>query len=153
MKTSHIIVILGVVIGSSVIFTISQYGLLEQNLSKQCEIPYDENFIGRDIVSSSDGKSIFSIKSDFSIFHTVPIGEFRVDDTVQSLILKPVHASYGYVIMCDPLPALEKRLETKLESLAILVDDMEIPYEIKNGVLRIDVSNNTSIEIVGFSKI
>lgn len=154
MKTNHIIIILGVVISSSVIFAVSQSVLQEQNLSKQCEIPYDENFIERSVVSgSNDGKSNFSIKGEFSIFHTVPIGEFSIDESVHSLILKPVPMSYGYIIMCDPLPILEKRFEIKLDSLAILVDGMEIPYEIENNVLRIDVNNSTSIEIVGFSKI
>jgi len=126
----------------------------ETSLSKQCDIPYDENFIERSVVSgSNDGKPNFSIKGEFSIFHTVPIGEFSIDESTHSLILKPVPMSYGYIIMCDPLPILEKRLETKLDSLAILVDGLEIPYEIKNNVLRIDVNNNTRIEIVGFSKI
>jgi len=154
MKTNPIIIILGVVIGSSVIFAVSQGVLQEQNLSKQCDIPYDENFIGRSLVAGSgEGKSNFSIKGEFSIFHTVPIGEFRIDDITQSLILKPVPTSHGYIIMCDPLPVLEKRFEPKLDSMAILVDGIEIPYEIENNVLRINVNNNTSIEIVGFSKI
>jgi len=154
MKTSHIIIIIGVVIGSSVIFAVSQSILHEPNPSKQCDIPHDENFIKRrSIASSSDGTPRFSIEGEFSIFYTVPIEEFRVDDLVHSLILKPVPASYGYVIMCDPLPVLEKRFETKLESLAILVDSVEIPHDIENNVLRIDVNNNTRIEIVGFSKI
>jgi|APSaa5957512535_1039671.scaffolds.fasta_scaffold02963_7 hypothetical protein len=128
--------------------------LEETSLSKQCDIPYDKNFIERSVVSgSNDGKPNFSIKGEFSIFHTVPIGEFSIDESAQSLILKPVPMSYGYIIMCDPLLILEKRLETKLNFLVILVDGLEIPYEIKNNVLRIDVNNNTSIEIVGFSKI
>ena len=126
----------------------------ETGLSKQCNIPYDENFIERSIVpGSNDGKSNLSIKGEFSIFHTVPIGGFRIDDLAYSLILKPVPTSHGYIIMCDPLPILEKRFETKLESLAILVDGIEIPYEIEHNVLRIDVNNNTSIEIVGFSNV
>lgn len=154
MKTNHIIIILGVVIGSSVIFAVSQSVLQEQNLSKQCEIPYDENFIERRAYSApNDVKPHFSIEGEFSIFYTVPIGEFRVDELAHSLILKPVPTSHGYIIMCDPLPVLEKRFEIKLDSLAILVDGVEIPYEIENNVLRIDVNNSTSIEIVGFSKI
>ena len=154
MKASSMIVILGVIIGSSVLFAVSQPVLQDPNQSKRCDIPYDENFIkSRSVLSSSDGTPRFSIEGEFSIFHTVPIGEFRVDDLAQSLILKPVPASYGYIIMCDPLPVLEKRFETKLESLAILVDGLEIPYDIENNVLRIDINNNTRIEIVGFSKI
>ena len=154
MKTSHIIIILGVIIGGSVIIAFSQSVLQEQNLSKQCEIPYDENFIERSVISTpQDGKQHFSIKGEFSIFHTVPIGEFRIDEVAHSLILKPVVTSHGYIIMCDPLPVLEKRFETKLDSLAVLVDGKEIPYEIENNLLRINVNNNTSIEIVGFSKI
>lgn len=148
------IVILGVVIASSVIFAVSQPISQDLNQSKRCDVPYDENFIkSRSISSSSDGTPRFSIDAEFSISYTVPIGEFRVDDLAQSLILKPVPTSYGYIIMCDPLPVLEERLKTKLSSLAILVDGIEIPYEIKNNVLRIDVNNNTRIEIVGFSKI
>jgi len=155
MKTSLIIIILGVVIGSSVIFAVSQFAFQEQNLSKQCDIPYDVNFVDRRsiVAGPNDGKPHYSIEEEFSIFYTVPIGEFRVDDISHSLILKPVVTSHGYIIMCDPLPVLEKRFETKLDSLAILVDGIEIPYEIENNVLRIDVNNNTSIEIVGFSKI
>ena len=154
MKTSHIIIILGIVICSSVIFAVSQSVLHESNTSKQCDIPHDENFIKRrSTASSSDGTPRFSIEGEFSIFSTVPIGEFIVDDLAQSLILKPVPASYGYIIMCDPLPVLEKRLEVKLESLTILVDGMKVPYDIENKVLRIDVNNNTHIEIVGFLKI
>ena len=126
----------------------------ETSLSKQCEIPHDENFIKRRAISApNDGKPHFSIEGEFSIFYTIPIEEFGVDDLTHSLILKPVPASHGYIIMCDPLPVLEKRFETKLESLAILADGIEIPYEMQNNVLRIDVNNNTSIEIVGFSKI
>jgi len=127
----------------------------ETGLSKQCDIPYDENFIERrSVVSgSNDGKSNFSIKREFSIFHTVPIEEFRVDDLAQSLILKLVPVSYGYVIMCDPLPVLEKRFETKIDGLMILVDNEEIEHNIANNVLRIDVNNNTRIEIIGFSNV
>ena len=154
MKTSSMIVILGIVIASSVIFTVSQSVSQDLNQSKRCDIPHDKNFIkSRSVLSSSDGTPRFSIEDEFSIFHTVPIDEFRVDDLAQSLILKPVPTSYGYVIMCDPLPVLEERLKTKLSSLGILVDGIEIPYEIENKVLRIDVNNNTRIEIVGFSKI
>ena len=153
IRTRTLIIVLGVVIGSSVIFAVSLSILQEPNQSKRCDIPYDENFIERSMISApNDGKPYYSIKKEFSISHTVPIGEFNVDEDIQSLILKPVPTSHGYIIMCDPLPVLEKRLETKLESLAILVDGMEIPYEIENNVLRIDVNNNTSIEIVGFSK-
>lgn len=154
MRTSHLIIVLGLVIGSSVIFAVLLPVLQEPNQSKRCDIPYDENFIERSVVSgSNDGKSNFSIKEEFSISHTVPIGEFSVDEDANLLLLKPVPTSYGYIIMCDPLPVLEKRFETKLDSLAILVDGIEIPYEIENKVLRIDVNNNTRIEIVGFSKI
>ena len=155
MKTSYIIIILGAVIGSSVIFTLSQSVLYEPNPSKQCDISFDENFIEsrRITTGPNDGKLHYSIEEEFSIFYTVPIGEFRIDDTNHSLILKPVSTSNGYVIMCDPLPNLEKRFDTKLESLAILVDGIEIPYEIENNVLRIDINDNTSIEIVGFSMI
>ncbi|MGD8707517.1 MAG: hypothetical protein PVI88_02395 [Nitrosopumilaceae archaeon] len=154
MKTIHLIIILGVVIGSSVIFGVSQYVLQERNISKQCDIPYDENFIERNVISTpQDGKPYFSIKGEFSISHTVPIGEFRVDELAHSLILKPVPTSDGYIIMCDPLPVLEKRFETKLDGLMILVDNEEIEHNIANNVLRIDVNNNTRIEIIGFSNI
>ena len=154
MKTIHLIIILGVVIGSSVIFGVSQYVLQERNISKQCDIPYDENFIERNVISTpNDGKPHFSIKGEFSIYHTVPIGEFRVDEIAHSLILKPVPTSHGYIIMCDPLPVLEKRFETKLDGLMILVDNEEIEHNIANNMLRIDVNNNTRIEIIGFSNI
>ena len=151
MKTKYIIIILGIIIGSSVIFAVSQSVLQEQNLSKQCDIPYDENFINRrSIVSSSDGTPRFSIEGEFSIFYTVPIDTFEVIETTHSLMLKPVSTSYGYIIMCDPLPILEKRFETKIDGLMILVDNEEIEHNIVNNVLRIDVNNNTRIEIVGF---
>ena len=148
------IIILGVTIGSSVILAVLLSVLQEPNQSKLCGIPYDENFIERSVISGpNDGKPHYSIKEEFSISHTVPIGEFRIDELAHSLILKPVPVSHGYVIMCDPLPVLEERLETKLESMAVLVDGIEVPYEMKNDVLKIEVSNNTRIEIVGFSKI
>lgn len=149
------IVILGVAIASSVIFAVSQPVSQDPNQSKRCDIPYDVNFADRRraISGPNDGKPHYSIEEEFSIFYTVPIGEFRVDDLAQSLILKPVPTSYGYIIMCDPLPVLEEKLKIKFSSLAILVDGVEIPYEIKNNVLRIDVNDNTRIEIVGFSKI
>ena len=155
MKTNDIIIILGVVICSSVIFAVLQPISQEQNLSKQCNIPHDVNFVKQRSPPSSpnDGNPHYSIAQEFSIFHTVPIGEFTIDESVQSLILKPVYSSHGYIVMCDPLPILEERLETKLDSMAILIDGIEIPYEIENNVLRIDVNNNTRIEIVGFSKI
>ncbi|AFS82578.1 hypothetical protein [Candidatus Nitrosopumilus sediminis] len=150
MNTIHIIIILGIIIGSSVIFAVLQPISQEPNLSKQCDIPYDENFIkNRSISSSSDGTPRFSIKDEFSIFYTVPIGEFSVDETARSLILKPVYNSHGYIIMCDPLPNLEKRFETKLDGLFVLVDDGEIEPNLINDVLRIDINNNSRIEIVG----
>jgi len=154
MKTYLIPIIISVV-ALMAYFSISPTIFQENNLSKQCDIPYDVNFVDkrRAISGPNDGKPHYSIDEEFSIFYTVPIGEFRVDDVSHSLILKPVVTSHGYIIMCDPLPNLEKRLETKLDSLAILVDGIEIPYKIENNVLRIDVNNNTSIEIVGFSKI
>lgn len=155
MKTNYIIIVLGIVIGSSVIFALSQSVLHEPTTSKHCDIPFDENFIEsrRITTGPNDGKPHYSIEDEFSIFYTIPIGEFRVDDNTYSLILKPVPTSDGYIIMCDPLPVLEKRFETNLESLAILIDGVEIPYEIENNALRVDVKNNTRVEIVGFSKI
>jgi len=154
MKTYLIPIIISVV-ALMAYFSISPTIFQENNLSKQCDIPYDVNFGDkrRSISGPNDGKPHYSIDEEFSIFYTVPIGEFRVDEITPSLILKPVVKSHGYIIMCDPLPILEKRLETKLDSLAILVDGIEITYAIENNVLRIDVNNNTRIEIVGFSKI
>jgi len=154
MKTYLIPIIISVV-ALVAYFSISPTILQEDNLSKQCDIPYDVNFVDRRsiVAGPNDGKPHYSIEEEFSIFYTVPIGEFRVDDISHSLILKPVVTSHGYIIMCDPLPVLEKRFETKLDSLAILVDGIEIPYEIENNVLRIDVNNNTRIEIIGFLKI
>ena len=154
MKTSHIIIILGVIIGSSVIFVILQPVSQEQNLSKQCDIPHDVNFIDRRraISGPNDGKPHYSIEEEFSIFYTVPIGEFRVDDVSHSLMLKPVLTSHGYIIMCDPLPTLEKRFGAQMDGLIILVDDKEIEYEIIDDVLKIPINNNTRIEIVGIDK-
>ena len=61
--------------------------------------------------------------------------------------------SHGYIIMCDPLPNFEKRFETKIDGLMILVDNEEIEHNMVNNVLRIDVNNNTRIEIIGFSNV
>ena len=158
MKTNPIIIILGIAIVSSVIFAVAfqmpldnskisfESPLYPESEQKQCDIPYDEYFIQKRAINAS-------IATEFSIYSTVPIDVYSVDNNTHSLILKPVPTSNGYIVMCDPLPVLEKRFETKLESLAILVDGIEIPYEMQNNVLRIDVNNNTSIEIVGFSKI
>lgn len=136
-------------------FALEQSLYQEQSMSKKCTIPYDVNFIERRkaISAPNDGKPHYSIAQEFSIFSTVPIGEYGIEDNAHSLILKPVVSSHGYIAMCNPLPNLEKRFDAKLESLTILVDGIEIPYEIENNVLRIDVNNNNSIEIVGFSKI
>jgi len=123
----------------------------ETGLSKQCDIPDDVNFVDRRsiVAGSTAGKSNYSIASEFSIYSTVTIEEFAVDETNHWLILKPVPASYGYIIMCDPLPVLEKRFETELDGLFILVDNEEIEPNLINDVLRIDVNNNTRIEIMG----
>ena len=98
-----------------------------KNLSKQFDIPYDENFIERrgTYSASNDGKQYLSIEGEFSIFHTIPIGEFRVDEVAHSLILKPAPTSHGYFIMCDPLQVLEKRFATKMDGLFILLDGKE----------------------------
>ena len=157
MKTNYIILIVGAVIGISIVFAVSQNVLEEKNstLSKQCDIPEDENFIKRRGAYSgpNDGKPYFSIAEEFSIFYTVPIGEFRVDDVSHSLILKPVPTSHGYIIMCDPMPVLEKRFDTKMSSIVVLVDGVEIDAKLVNDTLKIPVQNNTIIEIVGFSKL
>ena len=54
--------------------------------------------------------------------------------------------------MCDPLPTLEKRFGALIDGLVILVDDKEIEYKIINNVLKINVNNNTRIEIVGIDE-
>ncbi|MCV0391976.1 MAG: hypothetical protein K5790_01640 [Nitrosopumilus sp.] len=151
MRTYLIPIIISVIVIVAY-FSISPATIPENRLSKQCDIPQDVNFVDRRraVSGPNDGKPHYSIEEEFSIFYTVPIGEFRVDDVAHSLILKPVPTLHGYVIMCDPLPNLEKRFEIKLDSLVILIDGIEIPYEIENNVLRIDVNNNTRIEIVGF---
>jgi len=152
MKT-HLIPLMVAVIVMVVYFSISQPILQEQSLSKQCAIPHDENFIKRKFYSShNDGKPHHTIEAEFSIYRTVPIGEFRVDESSQSLILKPVVTSHGYIIMCDPLPILEKKFDAQMDSLTILVDDEEIEFGIINNVLKINVNNNTRIEIVGIDK-
>jgi hypothetical protein len=152
MKT-YLIPLMVAVIVVVVYFSISQPILQEQSLSKQCAIPHDENFIKRKFYSSpNDGKPHHTIETEFSIYRTVPIGEFRVDEFSHSLILKPVVTSHGYIIMCDPLPILEKRFDTQIDGLVILVDDKEIEYEMINNVLKIYVNNNTRIEIVGIDK-
>ena len=136
----------------AIYFSISQTVLQENGLSKQCDIPYDVNFIERRSVTlgPNDGKPHYSISEEFSIFYTVPIGEFNVDETSWSLILKPVPNSYGYVIMCNPLPVLEKRFDAKMDGIMVLVDSEEIEHHIINDILKINVSNNTRIEIIGF---
>lgn len=132
-------------------FSISQTVLQEQSLSKQCTIPYDVNFIERRAYSApNDGKPHYSIEEEFSIYHTIPIGSFEVDESSQSVILKPVPTSYGYVIMCDPLPILQKRFDTKIDGIMILVDNEETEYKIIDNMLKINVNNNTKIEIIGF---
>lgn len=135
-------------------FFISQIIVQDQNLSKQCIISDDINFIERKTHSApNDGKLHYSIQEEFSIYYTVPIGYFGVDEISQSLILKPVPNSHGYIIMCDPLPTLEKRFDTKMNNITILVDNEEIGFKIVKNVLKINVNKNTLIEIVGFSKI
>jgi len=133
-------------------FSISQTVLQENDLSKQCTIPYDANFIERRgiVLGPNDGKPHYSIEEEFSIFHTVPIGEFSVDENSWSLILKPVPNSHGYVIMCNPLPNLEKRFDAKMDDIMVLVDSEEIEHQIVDDTLRINVNNNTRIEIIGF---
>ncbi|MGY5149557.1 MAG: hypothetical protein ACW9W3_05790 [Candidatus Nitrosopumilus sp. bin_68KS] len=152
MKTYLIPIIISVVVLVAY-FSILPTTIQENGLSKQCDIPDDVNFVDRRSVISTpqDGKPHYSIKTEFSIFSTVHIGEFAVDESVHSLILKPVVSSYGYIIMCDPLPILEKRFEIKLHGLFILVDGEEIEPNLVNDVLRIDVNNNTRIEIIGFT--
>ena len=152
MKTYLIPIIISSIILVSY-FSTSQTIFQEQSLSKQCTIPHDENFIKRRFYSSpNDGKPHHTIETEFSIYRTVPIGEFRVDEFSHSLILKPVVTSHGYIIMCDPLPILEKKFGAQIDGLIILVDDKEIEYEIINNVLKIYVNNNTRIEIVGIGK-
>jgi len=133
-------------------FSISQTILQENALSKQCDIPHDVNFIERRSVTlgPNDGKPHYSISEEFSIFYTIPIGEFSIDENSWSLILKPVPNSHGYVIMCDPLPILEKRFDTKMDGIMVLVDNEEIEHDIVDDILRINVNNNTRIEIIGF---
>lgn len=152
MKTYLIPIILSVIVLVAY-FSISPSIIQENSLSKQCDIPYDVNFVDRRSVISApnDGKPHYSFEKEFSIFYTIPIGEFSVDESTHSLILKPVPTSHGYVIMCDPLPVLEKRFETKLHGLFILVDGEEIEPNLVNDVLRINVNNNTRIEIIGFT--
>ncbi|MCV0372339.1 MAG: hypothetical protein K5793_02125 [Nitrosarchaeum sp.] len=136
----------------AIYFSISQTVLQENGFSKQCDIPYDVNFIERrDIVSGiNDGKPHYSIAQEFSIFSTIPIEEFSVDEDSWSLILKPVPNSHGYVIMCNPLPILEKRFDAKIDGLMVLVDNEEIEHHIVGDTLKINVNNNTRIEIIGF---
>ena len=132
-------------------FSIFSTTIQENSLSKQCDIPDDVNFVDRRRVISTpnDGKPHYSIQEEFSIHYTVPIGYFEVDENSHSLILKPVPTSHGYVIMCDPLPVLEKRFDVKLDGLIILVDNEEIGYHVIDDTLKINVNNNTRIEIVG----
>lgn len=120
----------------------------EQSMSKQCDIPYDVNFKKRRAQSSPANIPSSSIEEEFSIFSTIPIGLFAVNEEAHSLILKPVPTSHGYIIMCDPLSVLEKRFDTKLHGLFILVDGEEIAPNLVNDVLRIDVDGNTRIEII-----
>jgi len=152
MKTYLVPIIISVV-ALMAYFSISPTIFEENNLSKQCDIPYDVNFVdkGRVISGPNDGKPHYSIDEEFSIFYTVPIGEFSIDEITQSLILKPVVTSHGYIIMCDPLPNLEKRFETKLHGLFVFVDGEEVEPNLVNDVLKIDVNNNTRIEIIGFN--
>jgi hypothetical protein len=150
MKTNTIIAITSVIVLSGIISgVIVLQTTQEHNLSKQCTIPNDINFIERRAYPTpNDGKPHYSIEEEFSIYYTVPIGYFEVDENFHSLILKPVPTSHGYVIMCDPLPILQKRFDAKMNSLIILLDNEEIEYKIINNVLKINVNNNTRIEII-----
>ena len=155
MNTIYVIIIVGTIIGISVVFAVFQNSLEDKasSLSKQCDIPYDENFIKRREAYSgpNNGKPYYSIAEEFSIFYTIPIGEFRVDDISHSLILKPVPTSHGYIIMCDPLPVLEKRFDTKMNGIVVLVDGEEIEHQLVNDSLKITIKNHILVEIVGFS--
>ena len=148
MAITSVIILSGIVSGVIILQTTQDH-----TLSKQCTIPFDVDFVDRRRAYSApnDGKPHYSIEEEFSIYYTVPIGYFEVDENSHSLILKVVPNSQGYVIMCDPLPNLEKRFNKKMDGLLILVDNEETEYDIVNGALKINVNNNTRIEIIGFS--
>lgn len=130
-------------------FFISQITLQEQSLSKQCTIPYDVNFLERRSHSTpNDGKPHYTIEEKFSIYNTIPITSLKIDEISQSLIMKVIPNSHGYIIMCDPLPVLQKELDTKMDKMMVLADGKETEYVIVNNVLKLNVNNNTSFAII-----
>lgn len=128
-------------------FSISQTTLQEQSLSKQCPIPYDVNFLERSHSAPNDGKPHYTIEEKFSIYNTIPITSLEIDEGSQSLIIKVMPYSHGYIIMCDPLPILQEKFDTKMNNLMILVDDKVTEYKIIENVLKLNINNNTKIEM------
>ena len=130
-------------------FFISQITLQEQSLSKQCKIPYDVNFLEKRSHSApNDGKPHYTIEEKFSIYNTIPITSLKIDEVSQSLIMGVMPNSHGYIILCDPLPVLQKELDTKMDKMMVLVDGKETEYVLVNNTLKLYVHNNTSFAIV-----
>ena len=151
MNILFLIPMIILVIITSGYFAILQTILPEQELSKQCVISPDANFIERRAYSApNDGRPHHTIEEKFSIYTTVHISELRIDELSQSLIIKVVPDSYGYVILCNPLPVLQYEFSTTTNEMIILVDGLETEYDMINNVLKLDVNNDTIFEIMIF---
>lgn len=132
-------------------FSISQITVLDQNESKQCIIPNRDELMGPRVGGGpNDGKPHFSLAEMFSIYSNIGISSIERLDDNHTLLISIMPNSYGHIVMCDPLPILQKMYyDNKINDLAILVDNEEIEYKIVENVLKLNVNNNTKIEIVG----
>ena len=148
MKT-YLIPLMVAAIVMVVYFSISQPILQEQSLSKQCIIPYDVNFIERRAHSApNDVRPHYTIEEKFSIHTTVLITELKLDELHQSLVIQVMPYSHGYVILCNPLPVLQKEFNMSMDKIMILTDGNETEYDTINDVLKLDVNNDIRFEIM-----
>lgn len=97
---------------------------------------------------------IIEVTNGFAIASNMDIYSVGVEDEVQGIVITTSSNPDGFIHMDDPLPILQKLFPDKdIVSIAVLANDVEIPYTLEDGKLGISVNDAHVILIIGFSKI
>ena len=95
---------------------------------------------------------IIKVAGDVAISSNVDIHSITVEDEVLGIGIATGTSADGFVYMDDPLPILQKLFpDENISSFAVLHNNVEMPYALEDGKLRISAYNAGRILITGLS--
>ena len=108
------------------------------------------DFLSVDVSHTNIDPKILEFYDEFMLQSDIDVYAITMLDDTPSMLLTVSETSVGYVLMDNPLFLFQESFPNEnVTTLAVLVDDNEIPHEIENNMLRFDISNSDTVLVQG----